>query len=50
MAKGDVNGTSTQDAYKNLKDNSDLKGKSIPWNFAKFLVNKDGDVVAFYGP
>jgi len=22
----------------------------IPWNFSKFLVNKDGDVVAYYQP
>ena len=24
--------------------------KNIPWNFAKFLVNKDGKVVNFYSP
>jgi len=22
----------------------------IPWNFTKFLVDKDGQVVNFYGP
>jgi glutathione peroxidase-family protein len=22
----------------------------IPWNFGKFLLNKDGQVVKFYGP
>lgn len=48
MEKADVNGGSAQDAYKYLKGN--MGQGSIPWNFAKFLVNKDGDAVAFYGP
>ena len=29
----------------------DEEGNSdIPWNFAKFLVNKDGDVVGRFSP
>ena len=40
--------------YKYLRVNSELnkKGKvgSIPWNFTKFLVNKEGKVVQMYEP
>lgn len=50
MDKIDVNGGDADPAYEYLRKNSDLRGGNIPWNFAKFLVNKDGDVVAFYGP
>ena len=50
MDKIDVNGGEADPAYEYLRNNSDLRGGKIPWNFAKFLVNKDGDVVAFYGP
>jgi len=50
MAKTDVNGDNADPAVTYLRTYSDLKGKNIPWNFAKFLVNADGDVVAFYSP
>ena len=50
MKKTDVNGGDADDVYKYLRGTSDLNGGNIPWNFAKFLVNKDGDVVAYYGP
>ena len=50
MAKGDVNGHDTQPVYKYLKSHSDLFNINIPWNFSKFLLNEDGEVVAFYGP
>ena len=50
MDKIEVNGANADPAYKYLRENSDLNGGNIPWNFAKFLVNANGDVVAFYGP
>lgn len=50
MTKVDVNGKEADPAFQYLRKNSDLKGKDIPWNFGKFLVDKNGDVVAFYGP
>ena len=50
MGKIEVNGANADPAYKYLRENSDLNGGNIPWNFSKFLVNADGDVVAFYGP
>ena len=24
--------------------------KQIPWNFSKFLIDKDGNVISFYRP
>ena len=50
MSKIDVNGGKADAAWQYLRNNSDLEGGDIPWNFSKFLVNKDGDVVAFYPP
>jgi len=50
MSKVDVNGAKADDAWQYLRNNSDLEGGDIPWNFAKFLVNQEGDVVAFYPP
>ena len=44
----DVNGGGATPVYKFLKDNA--KVSSIPWNFSKFLINADGDVVAYYPP
>lgn len=43
-----VDGQWTVPVYKFLKENAKIE--SIPWNFAKFLVNADGDVVAYYPP
>lgn len=48
MAKSDVKGGDANDAYKYLTKNKN--GGGVPWNFTKFLVNKDGDVVGYYGP
>ena len=51
-----VNGTDCHPIYNNLRMNSSLwdsKKKhagQIPWNFAKFLVDKDGNVVKYYAP
>jgi glutathione peroxidase len=53
--KIEVNGDNTHPIYKYLKSNSqelfsDNGLKSIPWNFAKFLVDKDGKVMNFFAP
>jgi len=56
FAKIEVNGTNTHPVYQYLKSNSkDLNAggntlKNIPWNFAKFLVDSNGNVLNFYGP
>ena len=49
MQKADVNGDDTQPAYQYLKGFS-FSSQFIPWNFAKFLVNGDCDVVGYYLP
>ena len=33
-----------------LYDSEQKVANEIPWNFAKFLVDKDGQVVKYYGP
>jgi len=52
FAKIEVNGANTHPLYKYLK--SEAKGllgsESIKWNFTKFLVDKDGKVLARYAP
>lgn len=49
--KVDVNGDSAAPIYKFLKSSKGgLFGDGIKWNFAKFLVDKDGNVVDRYAP
>ena len=44
--KIDVNGDNRHPLYKYLIDTApNLKGKDISWNFEKFLVNKDGEII-----
>ncbi len=55
FAKIEVNGVNTHPIYKYLKFNStqmktDKGLTNIPWNFAKFLVDKNGTVIGFYQP
>jgi glutathione peroxidase len=52
FSKIEVNGEGACDLYKFLKDgNPDEEGKEdIGWNFTKFLVGRDGAVLARYGP
>ncbi|MBL6900701.1 MAG: glutathione peroxidase [Luminiphilus sp.] len=49
--KIDVNGNNAHPLYKHLK--STVKGimgtERIKWNFTKFLINREGEVVARYG-
>lgn len=44
-----VKGPSIHPLYKYLTTESGFNG-DIPWNFSKFLVNKEGLVVARFGP
>ncbi|XP_031278231.1 probable phospholipid hydroperoxide glutathione peroxidase [Pistacia vera] len=46
--KVDVNGESAAPIYKFLK--SSKSEDNIKWNFSKFLVDKDGNVVNHYDP
>lgn len=49
--KIDVNGSNAHPIYKYLKDQE--KGiitKDIKWNFTKFLIDRDGNVIKRYSP
>ncbi|EXB37365.1 putative phospholipid hydroperoxide glutathione peroxidase 6 [Morus notabilis] len=49
--KVDVNGENAAPIYKFLKSSKGgLFGDSIKWNFSKFLVDKEGNVVDRYAP
>ncbi|KAG7620107.1 Glutathione peroxidase [Arabidopsis suecica] len=49
--KVDVNGDKAAPVYKFLKSSKGgLFGDGIKWNFAKFLVDKDGNVVDRFAP
>lgn len=49
MERADVNGPNTQDAYTFLR-NSPKGGAGAPieWNFSKFVVGRDGQVLERY--
>ena len=51
-AKIDVNGSKADPIYKYLKHEAKglLGSEAIKWNFTKFLVGKDGEVVKRYAP
>ena len=49
--KIDVNGENTHPIYKYLKSNAKgIFGNEIKWNFTKFLVDRNGNVVKRYSP
>ena len=51
MAKVDVNGKDTHPVYQFLKSQPQGKGMlgdAIKWNFTKFLISSDGQVMARY--
>ena len=52
FAKVDVNGDNTAPLYKYLKAEKPglLGSEAIKWNFTKFLVDRDGNVVKRYAP
>lgn len=50
FAKVKVNGRAAEPLYSWLKDQAaGPLGKAVEWNFAKFLIGKDGQVVGRYG-
>lgn len=52
FAKIDVNGDGAHPLYKHLKEEAPglLGSKGIKWNFTKFLINKDGQVIKRFAP
>jgi glutathione peroxidase len=51
FSKIDVNGDNAHPLYKFLKsEKGGLLGDAIKWNFTKFLVDKEGNVVERYAP
>ncbi len=51
FSKIDVNGSDESPLYTFLKkEKGGLLGSKIKWNFTKFLVDKNGDVVKRYAP
>jgi glutathione peroxidase len=51
FAKLDVKGKNQSDLYKYLTENSkERTGKKVKWNFEKFLIGKDGEIVKRYLP
>ena len=52
MSKIDVNGPAAHPLYKWLSAEAPglLGSKAIKWNFTKFLVGKDGNVIKRYAP
>jgi glutathione peroxidase len=52
MAKINVNGDQSEPLYNYLKSSAPgiLGTEAIKWNFTKFLIGKDGKVIARYAP
>ncbi|MCA1030402.1 glutathione peroxidase [Bacillus timonensis] len=52
FAKVDVKGEHAHPLFKYLSENAPgiLGSKSIKWNFTKFLVNSNGEVISRYAP
>ena len=50
--KVEVNGGNAQDLYKHLKKEAPglMGSEKIKWNFTKFLVNREGEVVERFAP
>lgn len=49
--KVDVNGSKADPLFNYLKDSSpSVLGKAIKWNFTKFLVDSEGNVVGRFAP
>lgn len=52
FAKVNVNGTNAHPLFKYLKEKAPgvLGSKAIKWNFTKFLIDRNGNVVARFAP
>lgn len=46
--KIDVNGKNRSPLYERLTNNSAVEKGDIKWNFEKFLISKNGDIIARY--
>ena len=51
FAKIDVNGKNASDLFKFLKkQKGSLLGSTIKWNFTKFLIDREGNIVKRFAP
>ncbi|MDO4222985.1 MAG: glutathione peroxidase, partial [Acinetobacter sp.] len=52
FAKIDVNGEQAHPLFRYLKQHAKgiLGSEAIKWNFTKFLVNRDGQIIKRYAP
>lgn len=52
FSKVDVNGNDAHPIYKYLKKHAKglLGSEAIKWNFTKFLINREGNVVERFAP
>ncbi len=51
LGKIEVNGPKADPLFNHLKQQKGgLLGKAIKWNFTKFLIGRDGQVLGRYGP
>jgi len=48
MQKVEVFGKRQHPLYNWLRNESELKGGDMTWNFEKFLINSDGKVVKYF--
>lgn len=49
LVKQDVNGSDRSPLYQYLVNSAVGEGKPIKWNFGKFLVGRDGEVIERWG-
>ena len=49
LEKQEVKGSGRSDLYDFLVTSEAGAGKEVGWNFEKFLVGRDGQVIARYG-
>lgn len=50
FAKVNVNGPNAHPLFAWLRNESDANGADIEWNFAKFVVGRDGQLVERFAP
>ena len=51
MKKIEVNGSNTHPLYEYLKsEKTGILTEAIKWNFTKFLIDRDGNVIKRYSP
>jgi len=50
FSKIDVNGDDAHPLFRWLRAESRLQGRPITWNFAKFLIGRDGTLIRCYKP